>query len=513
MQPDVAPKEETKNGLFEDGLAKSSGSRISTGSIICAIRNNQSYDSIRHLLAANPRTEVAEILMANQSAYSTIFASIYANRPELIKLLVEYGANPDATDHNGVPLLAYAIFNSSISATEIVRALLTLGANPYVIPSRMWEITPNQLYEKLHNGSDSQISWCDQKHQALLMNSLNISMKYYLLQASENIGSHQGTEAPAPIIGQNYAIKSVKEYLVAQHVCRSDSLPILAFVGPPGHGKRALARSLGNFHELSPFNTSPSSVNRTAPEDRNHPEVSNSETGGLDIFFIDGEKVDHAWLKALLNTVDNCAYRHQETKHLTRLNAVYILSVTQSEESLSRTYTNLYDINRYSDFKEVQFLDTKVKSQLKDELVQVYGTSIASRIQHIVPFVPITRLESSVLAHQFLTQAIQGLYDDYTRRCTAPVKYARRIELRADDDAFEYLGRFCAPGGGVRYIKQEVNTKVVLPMVKQYQTIIRKDVAGFKGLVTLKMIRGQDRPDDFTLFSNSGRTMISVEVE
>ncbi|EFW17694.1 hypothetical protein D8B26_000363 [Coccidioides posadasii str. Silveira] len=502
---------------IQNSLLRPRVARISAWLIIRAIRENQDYDSIKSLLTANSFSEVKEVLITNEDAYSTIYAAIYANRPEVVKLLIDYGANPNATDKaTSIPLLAYAILNPSITATEIVRVLLCLGANPHAIPSHMWE-SMHDHHEKPQNGPNSRALWCDEENQSLLKNSLNISMKYYLLQASKNDLStsfqRKGARHLSPsIVGQNYAIKRTKDCLTAHRIYKGNAPLVMAFVGLPGHGKRTLARTLGNFQEMSPLNT----TGQLVPGDNNGPLAPKSNKGGLDVVFIDGDNVDHSWLKMLLNGVISATHRDAETCKTARTKVVYILSLTQSEESASRAYANKL-ISSGCDQKDARFLyrmENEVESQLRTELIQTYGASIAGRIQHIIPFVPFTPLESSVLAHRFLIEGLHSMFCDYTRRDYPNSRQLHRIELRASDDVYRYLG---APsnGYGARFIEQKVTSKVVLPIVQQYLEKLHRDVNSFKGLITIKTTWKKSESDNLEtiVFGGEMKAAIAVDVE
>nr|KMM70665.1 hypothetical protein CPAG_06976 [Coccidioides posadasii RMSCC 3488] len=243
---------------------------------------------------------------------------------------------------------------------------------------------------------------------------------------------------------------------------------------------------------MSPLNT----TGQLVPGDNNGPLAPKSNKGGLDVVFIDGDNVDHSWLKMLLNGVISATHRDAETCKTARTKVVYILSLTQSEESASRAYANKL-ISSGCDQKDARFLyrmENEVESQLRTELIQTYGASIAGRIQHIIPFVPFTPLESSVLAHRFL---IEGLH-----------------KLCASDDVYRYLG---APsnGYGARFIEQKVTSKVVLPIVQQYLEKLHRDVNSFKGLITIKTTWKKSESDNLEtiVFGGEMKAAIAVDVE
>ncbi|WEW57194.1 hypothetical protein PRK78_002656 [Emydomyces testavorans] len=503
FNPKVRGKDETSSKIepnshhVEGSPTTPPATHVSIASVICAIRAHQDYDFIKTLLTVYLRSEAKEALAENPNSYSTLLAAINADKPELVKLLLEHGANPNATSINGIPILMNAINNPSIYASRIVKSLLALGADPDVIPSHLWEPPLFQHYKKPHNSPHPETSWCHEQHQALLKCHLNVSMKYYLFLASRinSLTPQQKSTVKqglsAPIIGQNYAIKQVNNYLLIHQVCRRDAPLVITFIGPPGHGKRTFARSLGNFQEVSPYsggNNILTTLNRSS-KIKEDAEASKAEKTALDIIFIDGDKVDSAWLKALLNTVDNDTNRHSEANRVKRANTVYILSVTLNEEAVTRIYGSHGIPNEYINPMDAQLFDkleNEVEPELKNELVQIYGASIAGRMQHIVPFVPFTGFESAVLAHQFIIDALHRLESDYAFRHRFHGKRFREIVVQADDEVYEYLGAFDDCRFGARSIQQQVTAKVISPLVQKYLAKISEDGGKYEGLVRIE---------------------------
>lgn len=266
--------------------------KLSGATILHAISNGQSCNFVKDLFIAFPRSAVNEALASNLDSFACLLAAVSLNSPALVRLLVEYGANPDAADDNGMPILAHSIINRSIYGTDIVKTLLALGANPHVIPSQLWI---NKTGRDEPHGIKPGAAWCNAMYQEVLKCFINIPVKYYLRRAAINGAFGSGpikNKLPASFVGQEWAIQLVKDYLNAYNICKGNIPLILAFAGPPGHGKETLARALGDFHELSHVSCKKNSSSKQS-------NAASSFKGGLDVFFIDGDNVDRAWLKAL----------------------------------------------------------------------------------------------------------------------------------------------------------------------------------------------------------------------
>ncbi|KAF3214225.1 hypothetical protein TWF106_009284 [Orbilia oligospora] len=219
----------------------------------------------------------------------TIFYAVYSRNPEKVKKWLKEGADPNSvadlkdlfdSKEDGykpvpvkIPLLAFAIL---LEEPEIVRLLLTFGANPLVIPGvlRLPVIKP-AIYrvskspegitkEFVENVSqDDATKWCT---DAVVFNRLklatNLSIRYDLQKADTfKITARQRQLARDPrskmdftplfklhfdIIGQDLAVKKIIQELLRRKMMKTSPWPcestrdrptVFIFAGPKDHGQ------------------------------------------------------------------------------------------------------------------------------------------------------------------------------------------------------------------------------------------------------------------------------------
>jgi len=95
------------------------------------------------------------------------FYAVERNDPELVRLLVDVGANVDLATHPAfIPVLAFAILhakNDCINTLEVVKTLLARGANPHAIPKDMWAkplVKPKKFDSRANKDKDVAEKWC-----------------------------------------------------------------------------------------------------------------------------------------------------------------------------------------------------------------------------------------------------------------------------------------------------------------------------------------------------------------
>ena len=75
------------------------------------------------------RADVNEIFMFDDGAVTTpLNLAVSMNRPDVAKILLEYGANPNFQDNKGRTSLVYSV----LTGNEILRVILSHGANPNI---------------------------------------------------------------------------------------------------------------------------------------------------------------------------------------------------------------------------------------------------------------------------------------------------------------------------------------------------------------------------------------------
>lgn len=171
-----------------------------------------------------------------------------------------------------MPLIAFAIALSDsmkVDTTMTVTTLLSLGANPDVIPAAFYSPYCRDLAingpadnELLDIGADNK-KWCTPAARKTLARTITLSQRYFLDKASQlkpptvrhrQLTNLRNAEAllgvPHFLIGQTVAAEILLTTLLGHLVIPSRSPLVLVFAGPSGHGKTELARQLGHLLSL-----------------------------------------------------------------------------------------------------------------------------------------------------------------------------------------------------------------------------------------------------------------------
>jgi hypothetical protein len=198
-----------------------------------------------------------------------LYYAIGRNSAEIVATLLEYGVDPTGKGTEfKIPPLAFAIIyghRETLDTTEIVKILLAHGVNPRTIPENMWTNyleKPQVAPPKSTKSIDSSSKWCGNSQRAHLAPALKLSQRYFLNRASQiPVITNRDKElcklhrisgllkVPYHLIGQASAARIVQEEVIAHigvNVDESEPL-VMAFVGPPGHGKTELARQMGDL--------------------------------------------------------------------------------------------------------------------------------------------------------------------------------------------------------------------------------------------------------------------------
>lgn len=231
------------------------------------------FFSLRRLLWAlqNERLSLADIVeyfsyfqreavldAINQSieGVPSIFYAVATNREDVVRTWIAYGANVNAIDGRyKIPLLAFAIFNSSVlreDSTTIVLLLLAHGASASTVPIRDDRTTQKQStgaangsVEKGEEDSpDMDQRWCNAYFRSRLEQALNTTQRYFLsraqaykqpsrrsLQAATKYNVTQLFSLPYCIVGQDVAIRILTERLLSHMVVPNPKPLVLLFAG------------------------------------------------------------------------------------------------------------------------------------------------------------------------------------------------------------------------------------------------------------------------------------------
>jgi hypothetical protein len=162
-----------------------------------ALLNESSIDvqEVSDYLLQFPTTMVAQAIKDDADfdplGMDPLFFAVASNHLTVVKLLIKYGANVNATFMVGsieLPLLAFAILRGDggdRDTTELVRTLLSHGADSSVIGGELFSTLegPDKTagdYPKVGNQA-----WCSAALWEKLRVDLNITQKYLLNKASK----------------------------------------------------------------------------------------------------------------------------------------------------------------------------------------------------------------------------------------------------------------------------------------------------------------------------------------
>lgn len=214
-------------------------------------------------------TQVLERINFLYDGYSALYYACKTYDCELVRFLIEIGADPTLVAKNWVPLLAWIILQDDPRSFKVVATLLSLGCNPADIPPDMYaDIMKTPVVEEEGVGEEiiRKTPWCTRHLRALLAQKLNITHRYLFNKASTiKPGSPRKLQAarilqisslltvPYFIVGQTMATDIVCSTILAHLTIKSSHPLVMAFVGPPGHGKTELAKQMGNLLSANIF--------------------------------------------------------------------------------------------------------------------------------------------------------------------------------------------------------------------------------------------------------------------
>lgn len=210
--------------------------------------------------------EIREEINSCYDGYSALFYACKTYNCELVRFLVEIGADATLFAKHSVSLLAWIILQDDPRSFNVVATLLSLGSSPADILLDMYADITKTPVEVIDEEILQKTPWCTSNLRALLARELNITHRYLLNKASTlKPGSLRKLQTarilqisslftvPYFIVGQTVATDIMCSSILAHLTIKSSHPLVMAFVGPPGHGKTELAKQMGKLLSANSF--------------------------------------------------------------------------------------------------------------------------------------------------------------------------------------------------------------------------------------------------------------------
>ncbi|CAK3802369.1 P-loop containing nucleoside triphosphate hydrolase [Lecanosticta acicola] len=455
--------------------------------------------AIRRYIQRYDKDEVKSKIHGLVHNHHIVTYAIHYHSVDCLRLLLEYGVDPQARDFGRVPVLAYAImlpYWNACNTLEMVRTLLAHGASALHIPRDMWidyVKTPSSGSDVRNRGGNK---WCTVKVRKILVETMHLSIRYTLWRASRlefrpcrmlQIAEAKGIlpllRIPYLVIGQELGIEHVIEQIYAHIANDVDQPLVLAFSGLSGHGKTELASCMGGLIsadfidiDCTQITTVFSLLGTTAgyQESENGSPLNNflvRNNAKRNVVFLDEfDKTKREVREALLKVMDAGTYTGRPNNlKIDCTKTVWILATNKGDTEVAAFYAKEIAKRREDEIDQVDIMPLQI--EIAKLLSSLYSPAVCGRINAFIPFFPFSPGEQAVVAHKFILNLQDRIRKPIDLK--QPVcRYIGHSILRVVDD-----GRLCqkvAEGYvqalGARSLKREV-TKVEKKFLKEYSKV------------------------------------------
>ncbi|KAK5123530.1 hypothetical protein LTR85_002568 [Meristemomyces frigidus] len=331
----------------------------------------------------------------------------------------------------------------------------------------------------------SASKWCTPEQRAILAQTLNLTMRYFLWRASrlqppstrtlQIAAAHAMTplfRIPYQIIGQMIGAKIVMDEVYAYLAFNTKKPLIMAFAGLSGHGKTELATQMEHLLSLKLHDVDCAQI-QTAhnllgpPVGYKQNEVGSplnnhlaAHSGRRCVIFLDEfDKTNKECRDALLKVLDTGMYRDRKTNlEVDGSRFIWILATNLGDTAIADFHSKHIAVLNNEEVEKISIEPLRV--QLSSMFRDAFSPPIAGRINSIVPLFPFSPNEAAVVAHKFLLD----LQDDMRKpiATTEPeLRFIAHSRLSVIDD-----GKLCQhlvakdryePQLGARSIATSVN--------------------------------------------------------
>ncbi|KAK4539926.1 hypothetical protein LTR36_009968 [Oleoguttula mirabilis] len=421
----------TSSSKPDHGLLRKQIYAFDPETLAAAIASGCSAQAIKDYLQHYERTTVTAQIDDQVKDQPLVAYAVERNDTEILQLLLENGADPSVKAFGTTPVLAFAIMRTKWTqrnATDVVKTLLAYGVNPRCVPRDMWEEYVKMPKAELPtSGHRSAAKWCTPEHRAVLVETLNLSMRYFLWRASHlqpptmrtlQIGTAQKViplfRIPYQIIGQMVAAKMVMDEVYAYLSLNTRKPLVLAFAGLSGHGKTELATQMEHMLSLKLLDLDCAQIKTEhnllgPPIGYTQNSVGSplndhltAYSGRRCVIFLDEfDKTNKECRDALLKVLDTGAYRDRKTnKEVDGSRFIWMLAANLGDTAIADFH---YKHMAALKGEEVDKISIKpLRTELSGIFRNAFSPPIAGRIDTIVPFFPFSPTEAAVVAHKFI---------------------------------------------------------------------------------------------------------------
>ncbi|KAF2766666.1 P-loop containing nucleoside triphosphate hydrolase protein, partial [Teratosphaeria nubilosa] len=400
--------------------------------------------------------------------HPVLFYAIERNDVEIVRILLEYGADAKQCDMWDVPPVAYAVMRSKWTVqdpTEVIKTLLGYGADPDAVHRDMWNDYMKQPTAETTTASDGQgrhsaSMWCKQRHRNILAETLSLSIRYYLAKASEmkpvQARGMQLAQAydyaalfkvPYLIVGQTFACKFVVE-TVTSHIGMNIKRPlVMAFAGLSGHGKTELATKMGSLLGLTTTVVDCAQMGSDfglfGPRQGYHGNDRGSQLnnhlaefdGQKSVVFMDEfDKTNQEVRNSLLLVLDSGAYHdRRNNQRIDASKTIWIFATNLGDHAITNFYhEHMEGVTKASELAMVPH--KTLQNELKTLFRHAFGAPMAGRLKNVAPFYPFSPPEQAVIVRKFLSELADELRRDIDRS-PATKRYPGHVHLNIQNDA------------------------------------------------------------------------------
>ncbi|KAF2089331.1 P-loop containing nucleoside triphosphate hydrolase protein [Saccharata proteae CBS 121410] len=407
--------------------------------LAAGIQRGCSFDACREYIEYFGSSQVHhEVNALHGKQWHVLHYAIKRNDPKLVRLLLQQNADPNTSHVAGkVPLLAWAVMISKytvLNTTEVVKILLEYGADPEAIPSDMWTDylkEPSAVLQKDAGATPKAAQWCNPGYRIILAETFNLSQRYALFrshsfkqpterakQISEAFGIQGILKIPHTIIGQPAAARMVADQIPAEHAFQMNTPLVMAFAGPSGHGKTELAKQMGDLLNVDSIIVDCTQM-RTEWQLFGPPQgYKGCENGSPLNGFI------------AKNAGKSCVVFLDEFDKTVREVREALLTITENGSYVDRTS------NKAVNAKKVIWI---LATNLGDETIEKQPPFVG-RIRLVVPFFPFSLDEQTVIAHKFLLQLVDNVRQPLDLRPSVNRYIGHmHLNLRGDVELARYI--------------------------------------------------------------------------